>query len=149
MFNTPKSPIALALLALLLPGCAPKGAFPSLGVRPVEQLSFDEPVRRAPVVAPDSGLAARIADLSDQANRGQRNFDALLPSARARASAAGGMGTVSWTEAQQALSRLEAARTLTVSALADLDRLAIERAAAPTNAAQYQQLSSALESANS
>lgn len=149
MFNPPRSPIALALLVLLLPGCAPKGAFPSLGVRPVEQLSFDEPVREAPVVAVDSELAKRIAELSGQAKRGQSNFDALLPAARSRASAAGGMGSESWIEAQQALSRLEAARTLTVSALAELDRLAIERAATPTNAAQSQELSNALERANS
>jgi len=148
MFKPSKSRIALALV-LILPGCAPKGAFPSLGVRPVEQLSLDEPVREAQVVAVDSGLAARIIELSNQANRGQSGFDALLPAARARASAAGEMGSESWIEAQQALSRLEAARALTVSALAELDRLAIDRAATPTNAEQYTELSNAVQKANS
>ena len=145
MFIPSKSLMAPLLSVALLIGCAPKGAFPSLGVRPVEQLSFDEPTRVVPVVAEDTELGRKIAELSGQAWRGQGNFEALLPAARSRASAAGAMGSESWIEAQQALSRLEAARALTVSALAELDRLVIERAARPTNAEQFQQLSSALE----
>lgn len=149
MFIPVKYLIPSLLSAALLAGCAPKGAFPSLGVRPVEQLSFDEPAREAPVVAEDRELTGRIAELSGRASRGQSNFAALLPPARSLASAAGAMGSESWIEAQQALSRLEAARALTISALAELDRLVIERAARPTNAGQYQELGNALERANS
>src|SRR5688500_6763904 len=54
------------------------------------------------------------------------------PPRRAAASRAGAAGSDSWSEAQQALSRLETARARTTAALADLDRLAVERASAGT-----------------
>ena len=71
----------------------------------------------------------------------------LLPAARARVSGAGAAGSEGWIEAQQAISRLEAARAPTVTALAGLDRLAIERAAGPTNSDQYRILIGADETA--
>ena len=137
----------LLLPLLVLAGCAAEGPFPSLQPRPVEKLSMDEPVREVPVVAADLGLAARTAELLAEARRGQREFEAVLPAARARVRAAGAAASESWIEAQQAVSRLEAARALTVTALAQLDELAIERAARPTNAGQFQALLAAQEAA--
>jgi len=55
-----------------------------------------------------------------------------MPAAHAAAARAGGSGSDSWVEAQQALSRVESARARTTAALADLDALAVERAAAGT-----------------
>lgn len=134
---------------LTLPGCASKAPFPSLAPRAVERLSMDEPVRAAPVVARDADLGAVVDSLRAEALRGAREFEAALPAARARAAAAGGAGSESWIEAQQAVSRLEAARKLTLSALAELDRLAIERSTRPTNAAQFAELTAAVETARS
>ena len=141
-------PALLALLAFpLLAGCAQQGDFPSLLPRPVERLSTDEPVRPAPIVAADPALDARISELLAIARKGEADFEAALPATRARAAEAGAAESESWVVAQQALSRLEAARAETVIALGDLDRLALARAAEPTNAEQYQALLAAVETA--
>jgi hypothetical protein len=67
-----------------------------------------------------------------EAKAGAADFDSALPAAQAAAGKAGAAGSDSWIEAQQALSRLESARARTTAALADLDRLAVERASAGT-----------------
>ena len=121
------------LLLLALAGCAAKGSFPSLAPRAAEKLSMDEPVREAPVAAPDNRLPARAAEWLAQARQGQAAFEAALPAARARAAAAGAATSESWIEAQMALSRLEAARAPTVTALAQLDALIAAQAGLPTN----------------
>lgn len=137
-------PALLPALALVT-ACAPDASFPSLAPRPGEQLSTDEPVRQPVFVAPDPALSAGIAELVAAARRGQAEFEAALPAARANVARAGAAGSDSWVEAQQAISRLEAARASTARALADLDRLSIERAARPTNAAQFAELLNAVE----
>ncbi len=145
------APRPARLIPVLLPGlalvtaCAPDTSFPSLAPRPGERLSTDEPVRQPVFVAPDPALSTEIAELIGAARRGQSEFEAALPAARANVARAGAAGSDSWVEAQQAISRLEAARASTARALADLDRLSIERAARPTNAAQFAELLNALE----
>lgn len=135
-----------AILTLaLVAGCAQPGDFPSLKPRPVEQLTTDEPVRTAPAVAADPALDARIAELLAQARRGEADFEAALPTARRRVAAAGAAESEGWVVAQQALSRLEAARAETVIALGDLDRLALAQAGQPANSAQYQALLQAVD----
>jgi len=47
------------------------------------------------------------------------------------------MGSETWVSAHQQLSRLEAARAETTTALAELDRLATSRADEATNSADY------------
>ena len=130
-------------------GCAPEGSFPSLAPRAVEQLSTEEPVRAQPVIPSDPQLAARVAELAAQARQGQAEFEAALPAVRASVGRAGAPGSDSWVEAQQAVSRLEGARTLTASALAQLDSLSIEQAGRPTNAGGFQALLGAVEFAQS
>lgn len=132
---------ALALLG----GCADRGRFPSLAPRAAERLSTQEPVRTAPFVAADPDLQERVAALVGQARRGQDAFQTALPAARSSAGRAGAAASESWIEAQQALSRLEAARAMTVTALAELDRLMATRAAVPTNADQFVELRTATE----
>lgn len=139
--------LLLSPLLLLATGCADQGEFPSLTPRPVERLSNDEPVRIAPVIAPDPALGGRAAELLAQARRGHAEFQAALPAARVGVSRAGDPGTESWIEAQQAVSRLEGARARTVIALAQLDLLSVERARQPTNAGDMEALLTAVEAA--
>ena len=142
-------------ILVLLPGlvlgsaCAPDASFPSLEPRPGERLSNDEPVRQTVPVPPDPALSAQAAELVAAARRGQAEFEAALAEARAKVARAGAAGSDSWIEAQQAISRLEAARASTSRALADLDKLSIERANRPTNSAEFQDLLRAVELAQS
>ena len=133
-------PLLLPAAALLLPGCAARGDFPSLAPRAVEgELSpaaacRGEAACEAPASPPvaaaipdDPQLAARISELTVRARSGDTAFAALLPEARRSAARAGRSGSEPWIEAQQLVSRLEAARSPTVDALAELDALAIAR----------------------
>jgi acetylornithine deacetylase/succinyl-diaminopimelate desuccinylase-like protein len=127
-----------ALLAGFLPlllaaACAAPGPYPSLAPRPAEKAYADDADERKPTVQPDDPALVREIDrLVAEARAGSAEFEAAIPAAQAAAGAAGGSGSDSWIEAQQALSRLEAARARTTAALADLDRLAVERASAGT-----------------
>lgn len=117
---------ALLLPALLMAGCAAGGAFPSLAPRAMERELAGEPQPRATATAPaDPGSTARAAELLAAARRGDREFQARAAAAATAASRAGAAGSDSWVEAQQAISRAQAARTATVNALADLDRMLI------------------------
>ncbi len=138
----------LAVATALLPACAVEGDFPSLARRPAEaNLSFEEPQRPAPQVADDPALARRLAELAGAAAEGERAFDAAFGPARAAIEAVGAPESESWVAAQQALSRLEAARGPTMRALAELDRLALGRAELATSAADLAALGAALSEA--
>jgi hypothetical protein len=130
----------IPLFAVLLTGCAAQGGFPSLAPRAVEgELSPAAACRcngdaaRAPeavptpLVADDPALGTNIQKLIERARGGQRAFAQLLPSARRSAAEAGRSGSEPWIEAQQLVSRLEAARSPTVDALAELEALGIQR----------------------
>ena len=121
-FGALSASCAVALLA----ACAPPGPYPSLEPRPIEKAlaDTDEPPVEAPI-ADEAGLPARIVALNAEVRRGQREFDAALPGARSAAESAGAAESESWIEAQQALSRLEAAGAVSGKALADLDALAL------------------------
>ena len=126
------------LLALLVPltglaGCAAPGPYPSLAPRPAEKAYAEDSEERKPTPQPDDpALALEIDRLVAEAKAGADEFDSALPAAETAAGRSGPAGSDSWIEAQQALSRLESARARTTAALADLDRLAVERAAAGT-----------------
>jgi hypothetical protein len=120
---------ASLLLAAAASACAPPGPYPSLAPRPIEKALADSDEAPPPPPLPDdAALPARMQALIDEARRGESDFAAALPSARAAAGKAGAEGSDSWIEAQQALSRVEAARAVTVGALADLDALILEQA---------------------
>jgi hypothetical protein len=142
----PLSSFAAALL--LAAGCTTEGPFPSLEPRAIEQEDpLAEPVRTPPAVATDPALRARAGELLAQARLGEREFEAALGPASAAARAAGAPGSERWIEAQQAISRAEAARAPTMTALAELDRLAVERAAMPTAEEDFAAVRSALAEA--
>ena len=143
----PRLLIALPATALALAGCVASDGFPSLAPRPAERIvSVQEPVHPPVDVPSDPALRARIAELEREAAEGDRAFDAAFGSTEAAVSAAGAQASDSWVEAEQALSRLEGTRAPTTRALAELDRLALERAEMSTNAQDFAAINAALAS---
>lgn len=121
------------LLSLALSACAAAqntGA-PSLAKRPVEG-RFDV-APPAPVVQPPgplpADLAGRLARWEADGAAGQQAFAAERNATASLVSAAAGASVASerWVVAQEAISRLAAARAPLTGALADIDRLYIER----------------------
>ena len=161
MHNLLKLFLPLGLPALLA-ACAPQGEFPSLAPRAVERDFAGTPAppcmppgskpaappAAAPAAAPvpsDPILAARVTALVEQGRRGQSSFATQLAGARASSRRAGAAGSEAWIAAQQDISRLEAARALTVDALAELDSLLLARSNAPTSAQDRDALLAAAE----
>jgi hypothetical protein len=135
--------MAFALAA----GCATGGDFPSLAPRPVELLSFEEPVRVDPAVASSPALLGRAGELLGRARSGEGAFEAAYARALPLVRSAGPEGSDAWVQAQEAISRAEAARVQTTSALAELDRLLVEQADEPTSPADWAQLRATREAA--
>lgn len=122
-------PLSIAVaLCTLGAGCAAPGPYPSLAPRPAEKAYAEGDPERVATVQPDNPtIASDLARLTDEARAGDTAFEAALPAATAATARAGSPASDSWVEAQQAVSRVEAARVRTVSALAELDALAIAR----------------------
>lgn len=139
--------LALAA-ATLLAGCITHGPFPSLAQRPDERLSIDEPVREAPHIADDSALRVRINALLAEARAGDAAFERDYDAAARAVSRAGPQGSDSWMTAQQAVSRVEAARGSTGNAAAELHQLAVARADQPTSPADQAALEAAIDQAD-
>ena len=139
-------PIAAAVwLALSLAGCASRGDYPSLAPRPAEREDWtEEPQHPAPIVADDATLRTRIAALLAEAREGDRNFMADLPAAERATAHPGPQGSDSWVEAQQAISRVEAARARTDDAAAELHQLQLQRTQQPSSAADLAALDAAI-----
>src|SRR5436309_9521194 len=117
-------PIACLSLATFLAGCVSQGTYPSLALRPAEREDWtEEPYHPAPAVADDAALRTRIAALVTQAHDGERGFEADLPAAERATLHPGPEGSDSWIEAQEAISRVEAARARTDDAAAALHGL--------------------------
>jgi hypothetical protein len=139
----------IAILALLaLAGCMQtERGYPSLLPRPIESQSLAEPERPAPVATPDPALDAKLADLSAALAEAQQRFTAAAQTAEAKVAVARGVreGSEAWLDAQTALSELGALHAPTVNALAELERLAIERGAA--GLPPYPALDAAVEAA--
>lgn len=137
----------LALALLLLSDCTTGGPYPSLAQRPGETLPIEEPVRTPQVAPGDAALRRRIDALAAQARQGMSDFDAAYDAAAHAAAAGGAEGSDSWIAAQEALSRLEAARSRTADAVVELDQLARTRADLPTSAEDQAALDAAIDSA--
>lgn len=128
-----RPPLAILVPVLLAAGCAAPGPYPSLAPRPAEKAYAEDAEERKPTPQPDDpALAAEVDRLLAAGTAGAAEFDRALPAAQSAAGRAGGAGSESWIEAQQALSRLESARARTTAAVADLDRLSVERTSAGT-----------------
>jgi hypothetical protein len=128
-----RAPLSILVPLLVAAGCAAPGPYPSLAPRPAEKAYADDAEERKPTPQPDDpALAGEIDRLLAEAKSGAAEFDSAFPAAQAAAGKAGASGSDAWIEAQQALSRLESARARTTAALADLDRLGLERSSAGT-----------------
>lgn len=150
-------PIA-ALLCSLMAGCGLSGTYPSLAPRP-EELGQTAPracgpggaggcgpagssqpsasqAAPQPTSAADPALKAEVDRLLGEAQTGEAEFRKVLPATERAVAAAGAAGSDSWAQAQQALSRLETARTPTAVAAAELDALARARIEVAPSAAQ-------------
>lgn len=124
------TPLFAALLAV---GCAAPGSYPSLEPREIERrLAAEDEADPAPAPADDASLPGRLGAFVERARAGQSQFEAALAEARPAVAAAGAPESDAWVEAQQALSRLEAARAVTTGALADLDAFAVAEARSRT-----------------
>jgi hypothetical protein len=140
-----RTPLALLLL---VGGCATGGDFPSLAPRPVERLSFEEPVRTDPVVPADPAFRSQAAQLLGAARQGNAAFEAEYARALPRVRGAGAAGSDPWVQAQEAISRVAMARKATTDAAAALERLAENRADDPTSPADHQALMAAVAAAH-
>lgn len=123
-------PLIALLAATSLAGCTETGShYPSLLPRAIESQSLAEPVRPAPVVAPDAALDAHIAELLATLDKAGKDFTAVAQDAEARIAVARGLpqGSDGWLDAQAALSEVGAARGPVASTLAELERMAIDR----------------------
>ena len=139
-----RSALTVSAALLALTGCA--GAdetFPSLLPRAVERPAPDPDAPQATPTGPaDPALLARLAGMTAAAQAGDTAFRAELTDARRAVAAAGGArpGDDRWMNAQQAISRLEAAQGEIAGALVDLDTLEREQATAgaqPSYAADH------------
>ena len=114
----------LILLALGSPACRGPDGYPSLQPRPIEDLSLAEPATPAPrPVIENTQATARYVPAIDQARRADELFRKSLAEERGAIARGHGVlaGSDGWTEAQQALSRVEVTRGPVATALADLD----------------------------
>lgn len=117
-----------------LAACATQAEeYPSLALRDAERASGTlMPVEPAPYVPPppSSAVLGRLDQLGADAAGAHQAFLAAAPEARSAVAAARGAepGAESWARAQVALAGLAGARSRTMIALADLDRLYVDAA---------------------
>ena len=136
---------ALALGILAISACsAPGGPYPSLQPRAAEAID-----PRVPVVRPmndrpaDTEISARLAELVDQAQRGNAAFDGPAAQAEHLAASAGTPKSEGWIAAEETLTAAIAARKETATALGDIDAIAAsaletQRGIAPNDLAAIQ-----------
>lgn len=132
----PMTPLlALAALPALLGGCAgAREPYPSLAHRAVEDRAIgaaEQAEAPSPVeLVADPALDAQAARELQAAEQAARAFGALLAATRSAVAAATGAapGEERWVVAQQAVSRLDQARSPVPIAVAALDRLRIDAA---------------------
>jgi hypothetical protein len=134
----------LPSLILFLAGCAGANqdgrAYPSLARRPIESTSGFAPsppaapaplaLAPAPVDTSDlKAITAKVSGYSGQVESGKKSFDAAYPRVASTVRSASGSAVLSegWVTANMGISTLESARNETVSGLAGLDRLYIDR----------------------
>lgn len=124
----------LAVLPLTACGSTQSAVAPSLAKRPYEG-RFDVPVQPVPVAPPGAlpaALGERLARWDAALVKAQSQFSAQRGDAVRLVGVANGAAQASeaWVVAQQAISRLVAARAPLTDAIAELDKLYLERSAA-------------------
>ncbi|APZ99376.1 hypothetical protein BWQ93_13445 [Sphingopyxis sp. QXT-31] len=127
-------PALVASLGLSACAAAQSSGAPSLAKRPIEgRLNVAPPAVVVPPPGPlPADLAGRLARWDADGSAAQQAFAAERGSTVALVTAAAGapVASESWVVAQQAISRLVAARAPITAALGDIDRLYVERTTA-------------------
>lgn len=121
----------LLLLLLTLPGCVDnRASIPSLLPRDVERRDDLEPTRPTPVAKPDAALDTLVAEKAQLLSAATAAFDAgaVLAKPAIDAGQRADVGSDAWLDAQKALGEMDAAHSMLTSIIADLDRVAIDRA---------------------
>jgi hypothetical protein len=118
----------LPILVTALSACAaPGGPYPSLQPRAAEaidpRVEVVRPINDRPV---SPALAARLAELVQQALSGDAAFAPAISQAESLAAGAGAPQSEGWIAAQEALSGAISARKATALALSDIDALAAD-----------------------
>jgi len=145
------SALLVALGPILLAGCAKdSGLYPSLSIRDEERISgVFEPVQSEPYAAtPPSGeVLEQVAALRASAAAAHRQVLVAAESARAPLANARGsqIGGEEWSIASLALADVQARRSETMVALAELDRLYV---AAQTEGGEPDAIVAALSEVN-
>lgn len=126
--------IILPLVALVaLAGCAQRSSrFPSLLPRAIESRDDAEPMPAAPAIIADPALDARVAAVDTALVKIRTDFEVRAARAQQLAESAKGQpaGSDAWLDAQSALADLDVVRSDVSSLISDLERMAIDRAAA-------------------
>lgn len=120
----------LPTFALFLSGCAGTlTGYPSLAKRAVENAPVGEAPTASVAAEADPAVQAQVDRLARQAQAGNEAFDKAWPAAdrTTRAATGSAVSSEAWVSAQTAISALEAARNDSVSALASLDTLYVQR----------------------
>jgi hypothetical protein len=141
--------VASAMLGLLA-GCASNAGYPSLAPRAAEGATEADKIAVPPSALGDAALDAQVAVLAAQAASGHAAFEKAAGGACAAVvrGAKAAQGSEAWIAAQQAISGLDTARAPVLAAVAELDRLVIERGTATGPAVDLSQLAAAQEQAS-
>jgi hypothetical protein len=118
--------LAPVSMMIAVAGCStPVAKPPSLAPRAAEAIDPRVPVVDQVAIRPvDGALAARLAELINQATVGDAAFEEAAAAAERLAVSAGAPHSESWVAAQQAISAAQAARGPTSRALGDIDAIA-------------------------
>lgn len=120
------------LLVVPIAACAaPDEGYPTLAIRDVERTAGTMEVEPAPPPpAPAPATLASVAELAEAAREAHADFLDAAPRARSitRSAAGAARGSENWAQAQVAIANLEAQRSETMIALADLDRIFVDAA---------------------
>jgi hypothetical protein len=137
--------LPIAILLALAACSSPGGPYPSLQPRAAEAIDPRVPVERPMNDRPVTpAMAARLAELVNEARSGDAAFDPVASEAERLTSAAGAPLSDSWVAAEQALSAAIAARRPTATAVGDIDAvgataLQTQSGIAPNDLAAIQQ----------
>ncbi|KLI64035.1 hypothetical protein AAV99_06685 [Aurantiacibacter marinus] len=128
--------LALGLISATLAACAsPAEEYPSLAIRDSERLTGSMAAAEPqPYIPPPPSASAldQVEQLAATARAAHAAFLAAAPAARRLAGTAGAgrVGSEAWALAQVAIADLETRRSLTMIALADLDRIYVDTSSA-------------------
>lgn len=124
--------IAASAIPLFAGGCGRvEGTYPSLAIRPIERLGFEEPAARPVAVAmADPALDARLREVGAGLDEAAAAFASAAGRAQAAAARARGAtaGSESWLDAQVGLGELDTLRAATSEEATDVEQLVLARA---------------------